>query len=105
MAHTLSLEWHAVWKVLVFGLVLGAGLPALFALGIRSLAFGAGGEAEAHAPGAPLASPHPVGRAGAFVCFALVILAVAAGLTVIVATGFGKAVSFEHVYPVIVEKK
>jgi hypothetical protein len=28
----------ALWKILVFGLLAGAGLPALFAFGLRSLA-------------------------------------------------------------------
>jgi hypothetical protein len=28
----------ALWKIVVFGLLAGAGLPALFALGLRSLA-------------------------------------------------------------------
>jgi hypothetical protein len=105
MGQTLSLEWQAVWKVLALGLILGAGLPALFAAGIRSMAYGTRGEAEEHAAGAPLARPHPLGRVVAFICFAIVIMAVALGLTFIVASGFGKALSFEHIYPVIVDKK
>ena len=28
----------ALWKIVVFGLLAGAGLPALFAVGLRSLA-------------------------------------------------------------------
>ena len=36
----------AGWKVLLAGLMLGAGLPALFAAGIRFLAWGTGGAAE-----------------------------------------------------------
>ena len=32
------------WKVLLASLVLGAGLPVVFAAGVRSMAFGAGGE-------------------------------------------------------------
>ena len=34
----------------------------------------------------------------------MVVLGVALGITIIVASGFGKAVSFEHVYPTIVSK-
>ncbi len=104
MGHTLSLEWHAVWKVVVFGLLLGAGLPAVFAAGIRSMAYGTGGEAEAHSAGAPLATAHPIGRAVAALCFAIVVVAVALGLLYIVASGFGKALSFEHIYPVLIDK-
>ena len=46
MLHNLGLLFDAAWKVLAVGLLLGAGLPALFALGIRSMAYGVGGAAE-----------------------------------------------------------
>jgi hypothetical protein len=36
------ISYHAVWKILVFGLLVGAGLPALFAVGVRLNAEGAG---------------------------------------------------------------
>ena len=32
------IEWAALGKIVVVGLVVGAGLPALFAVGVRSLA-------------------------------------------------------------------
>jgi hypothetical protein len=32
------IEWGALGKIVVVGLVVGAGLPALFAIGVRSLA-------------------------------------------------------------------
>ena len=35
-------NYQASLKILVFGLVLGSGLPALFALGVRAGAAGAG---------------------------------------------------------------
>jgi hypothetical protein len=38
--------FESVWKILLAGLILGAGLPAVFPLGIRSLAYGAGGDAD-----------------------------------------------------------
>lgn len=98
--NNVSFALDAAWKVLVAGLVLGAGLPAVFALGIRSLAYGVGGDAEvSHA------APHPIGRVGAYVCFALVLAAIALGITFIVASGFGKVLSFEHIYPVLQDKK
>jgi hypothetical protein len=81
------------------GLILGAGLPAIFALGIRSMAFGAGGDAEVDH-----AAPHPAGRVIAYVLFALVVLIALLGIVFIVASGFGKALSFEHIYPTIVDK-
>jgi hypothetical protein len=45
-----------------------------------------------------------VGRAVAVVCFAVVLVCVALGITYIVASGFGKALSFQHVVPTIVDK-
>lgn len=59
----------SLWKVVAVGLLLGAGLPALFALGIRSLA------ADSGSSGSTIA-----GRIGATVCFAIIIVAVAAGI-------------------------
>ncbi|GAA1922179.1 hypothetical protein [Nocardioides hwasunensis] len=87
------------WRVLLAGLVLGAGLPAVFAVGIRSLAWGTGGAAEVEG-----GSPHLLGRLGAGVCFAVVLAGVALGIAFIVASGFGYALSFEHIYPTLVEK-
>jgi hypothetical protein len=101
--HNLGFALEEAWKVLVAGLLLGAGLPAIFALGIRSMAYGQGGEAETHAAGVTPA-PHPVGRTVGLLCFAIVLAAVALGITFIVATGFGKTLSFEHVYPTLVPK-
>ena len=49
MTDNLHFAVEAAWKVLAVGLVLGAGLPAVFAVGVRSLAWGAGGTAEVDA--------------------------------------------------------
>ncbi|WP_409484658.1 hypothetical protein [Arsenicicoccus dermatophilus] len=97
----LELLFDAAWKVLAVGLVLGAGLPALFAVGIKAMAYGVGGSAEIDST----ATPHPVGRVVGIVCFAVVAAAILTGITIIVASGFGKAVDFSHVYPTIVDKK
>jgi hypothetical protein len=58
----------ALWQVVLVGLLLGAGLPALFALGVRSLASGV------------RPRPRPPGIAGAVVCFGIVLAAVVAGI-------------------------
>jgi hypothetical protein len=102
--HNLGFALDGAWKVLLAGIVLGAGLPALFALGIRSLAYGAGGEAEVHASGVTGPAPHPLGKVVGYALFAIVILGVLLGITFIVASGFGKALSFSHIYPTIVDK-
>ena len=104
MSHNLGFALSAAWRVLLAGLVLGAGLPTLFALGVRSLAWGAGGEAEVH-EGAAAPKAQPIGTVLGWACFVVVLLGVALGITFIVASGFGKALSFEHIYPTIVPKK
>ena len=102
--HNLSFALEGAWKVLLAGVVLGAGLPALFALGIRSLAYGAGGDAEANGPGVPVASPRPIGTVVGYLLFAVVLMGVVLGIAFIAASGFGKALSFAHIYPTIVNK-
>ena len=97
--NNIGLAFDGAWKVLVAGVLLGAGLPAIFALGIRALAYGAGGDAEVdHEAG------HPIGKVLAILCFALVVIGLALGITYIVATGFGKTLSFQNVYPTLVSK-
>ncbi|MBB2941234.1 hypothetical protein FB565_000938 [Actinoplanes lutulentus] len=102
--NNLTLALDSAWKVLLIGILIGAGLPAIFAFGIRSMAYGTGGDAEVHATGSAGPRPHPAGRIGAAACFGVVLLGVALGITFIVATGFGKELSFEHVYPTLVSK-
>jgi hypothetical protein len=88
----------------VASLVLGAGLPTLFALGVRALAYGAGGEAEVHETGVTGPAPHRIGTVVAWILFAIVPLGVALGIAFIVVSGLGKTLSFEHVFPTIVDK-
>jgi hypothetical protein len=95
-----ELFFEAAWKVLVAGLVLGAGIPALFALGVRFSASGAGGEAVA----LPSARAKPLHSAIGATCFVVAALAVALGITVVVASGFGKMISFEQGFPTLVDK-
>lgn len=100
MIDNLGFAFDGAWRVLLASLVFGAGLPVIYALGIRSLAWSAGGDAEvSHA------RPNPFGRVLAGLCLVVVLAGVALGITIIAATGFGKAVSFEHGYPTIVAKE
>jgi hypothetical protein len=79
----------ALWRIVVVGVLLGAGLPALFAIGLRALSVGsaaggaAGGEAQSPAgdagQGGGLA-----GRIIAGVCFAIVLAAIGWGIYSIV---------------------
>lgn len=71
---------NSIWQVLVVGLLFGAGLPALFALGVRSLAVT--GSTPDGAAGTTL-----MGRIGAYAAFGLCGAAALFGVVVIV---FGK---------------
>ena len=102
--HVFGLEMKAIGQILLAGLILGAGLPLIFSLGIRASAWGTGGDAEVEGAGGVAARPHPLGRVLAVVCFAVVVACVVLGLVFIIATGFGKELSFSHVYPTIVDK-
>lgn len=59
---------EAILKVLVIGLTLGAGLPALFAFGLVAYSKGAGGEGE----GGAVAAPNPALKAFGLLLFGIV---------------------------------
>lgn len=84
----------ALWQVVAVGILLGAGLPALFALGVRSLnshrvLVGTDGNAASTGTGTGAApnKPTALGMTGAVVCFGILIIAVIFGIVAIV---FGK---------------
>lgn len=91
---------NSIWQVLAIGLLVGAGLPAIFAFGIKGMASGAGGSAEIDIS----QRPNPVARALGILCFAIVIAAVVLGISIIVSSGFGYRVSFEQLFPTFVAK-
>ena len=69
----------AIWKIVVFGLIAGAGLPALFAFGLVSLAKGprtqtVGADSDAVVGGSP------VGLVIAVLCFLIVLAALGWGI-------------------------
>lgn len=95
----LQLFGNAISQVLIGAIVFGAGLPALFAVGIRSMAVAAGGTAEtSHA------NPKPAMKVVGYLCFAVVLLGIALGLAIILSSGFGYQVSFQHGFPTFVKK-
>ncbi|KZX20040.1 hypothetical protein [Rathayibacter tanaceti] len=93
----LSLFLSAAGQVALVAVLLGAGLPVLFALGVRSFAV-------AGAPDGAGGLPAPILRGVGVLCFALVLAAVAIGLSIIIATGLGQSVSFEHLLPTFTPK-
>ena len=100
--NTLQLLFQGASKVFVAGLVFGAGLPVVYALALRVLTIGA--ESYADPSGEVHSTPRLSSRLFAALLIAIVLAGVVVGLMIIVATGFGKEVSFDHIYPTIVEK-
>lgn len=75
----------ALWKIVVLGLVCGAGLPALFAIGLRAISLPGSGKARiAPAESDAVIGDNPAGIAAGVLCFAVVLAAVAWGIYLIV---------------------
>jgi hypothetical protein len=76
------IEWGALGQVVLVGLLVGAGVPALFALGLRllTLPVRVGAEGGDAAPGL-------VRRLGGYLCLALCVAAIATGLAFLVSGG------------------
>lgn len=89
MIENLVLAVDGAWKVLIIGLVIGAGLPVLFALGVRSYAY----SVEDGTAGQSPTGNRQVHRLASVICFALVVLGVLAGIGAIVASGFDVEIS------------
>ena len=84
------------WRILAAGLLLGAGLPILFALGVKSIAW-----ANGDLPGA---ARNPFGRVVAVALFAVVVSAILLGLSYIVAHGFGYTLVWNGMLPSFTHK-
>jgi hypothetical protein len=69
------IKWGALAQVLVFGVIVGAGLPALFAVGVRALAGPGARDAAGHRSRARVAA--------ACLCFAVVVGAVTSAIVYI----------------------
>ena len=70
-------NYEASLKILVFGLILGSGLPALFALGVRAGAAGAGVEGS---DGTAVGQKNPALTALSYALYALALVAVVIGV-------------------------
>lgn len=74
---------ESLWQVILVGLVLGAGLPALFAFGLRLL--GSGTTTTVDESGAQVTTRRPIVVAAAALCFAAVVIAIVTGILFIMA--------------------
>lgn len=79
------IDLRALWRIIVVGLICGAGLPALFAVGLKALALAEGDTTVADAgSSAARARGNPVLFAAAVACFAVVLAAIGWGIYLIV---------------------
>jgi hypothetical protein len=78
------IDLSALWQIIVISLVCGAGLPAVFAIGLKVLDFGDSRRSDE--PSSTLvATRNPVALAIAGLCFAVVLAAIGWGIYLIVA--------------------
>jgi hypothetical protein len=74
----------ALWKIVVFGLIAGAGLPALFAAGLYSLSLGPRRARLAGADGGAdsdvLIGGSVIGMVVAAICFLVILAAIGWGI-------------------------
>lgn len=75
---------QALWKILVVGLIAGAGLPALFAVGLRAISLRRAGEGPLPEESDHVLGDNPAGIAAGVACFAVVLVAIAWGIYLIV---------------------
>jgi hypothetical protein len=73
------IDLSAIWKIVVYGLIAGAGLPALFAAGLYALSRGpqtqtAGADSDVVVGG------NPLGMVVAAVCFLVILAAIGWGI-------------------------
>ncbi|MBO0852626.1 MAG: hypothetical protein J2P18_02525 [Nocardia sp.] len=72
--HTFETMTKSLGEVALVALLLGGGLPLIFAVGVRFWATETAGE------GGALAKPNPVLQAIAYICFGIVAVAVLLGI-------------------------
>ncbi len=82
MTEILSKAGSELLMVLSVGLVIGAGLPAIFSLGMRALTIGRPSSADGQEV---TGSASPLGVTLASVCFGIIVAAIVFGIVVIVA--------------------
>jgi len=78
---------RAIWEIVVVGLLAGAGLPALFAIGLRAL--GTPEKGHVKVSDDDFIGGSRAGIAIAATCFAVVLAAIGFGIYIIVISGHG----------------
>lgn len=82
------INFSALWQIVVLALIAGAGLPALFAVGLRALALsGARGGQQSEGESARLVGGNPIGLVAGGLCFLIVLAAIGWGIWAIYEAG------------------
>lgn len=89
------------WDVLVASLIFGVGAPLVYALAMRARVTGA--KVVDGPGGGQRLELRPVGKAASYVLLVICVGIVALGITMIAADGMGKTVSFERIFPTLVD--
>lgn len=100
--NTIQLALKGASDVLLAGLVFGVGLPVIYAIAMRALTVG--GEMVTDADGRTHLQPTLLGRAIMVLLMAVIAGGVALGISIIVASGMGKVVTFDNVIPMFKDK-
>ena len=81
-------NWDALWKICMLGLICGAGLPAIFAIGLKALSLPANGASAVRAADDDdrIYFGNIWGAMAAAVCFAIVLAAIGLGIYWIVSS-------------------
>jgi hypothetical protein len=84
------IDLNAIWKIVVYGLIAGAGLPALFAAGLYALSRGpktqtAGADSDVVVGG------NPLGMVVAAICFLAILAAIGWGIYEVYQIGHPKS--------------
>ncbi len=77
----------ALWQIVVLALIAGAGLPALFAVGLRALALPGGRTQTAEGSSGRLIGGSTVGMIAGGLCFLVVLAAIGWGIWAIYEAG------------------
>ena len=81
------INFTALWQIVVLGLIAGAGLPALFAVGLRALALSGGRTQTVEGDSDGLVGGSPVGMVAAGLCFLIILAAIGWGIWAIYEAG------------------
>jgi hypothetical protein len=84
------IDLDALWRIVVVGLLAGAGLPAVFAIGLRAVSLPGRGSASSSSTttttdGDRVIGSNPVGIAAGVLCFAIVLAGIGWGIYSVVA--------------------